>query len=450
MRSEPRTRKVEPTLAFDYRTATADEIEFEGHCLEGRRLDELDTSIDLRRPSSAATKGVVGRVIEAYFGIEQNSRHEPDFRGAGIELKSVPIQRTRIEARAKERISLGMIDWNLLRSETWATATARQKLEHLMLVFYEWSPLRPMGFFKVLATGIWTPDPASLEAIEQDWMTIRQLEIDGRRGEASEGLTNLLGAATKGAGHGSTSRAWSLKQPFVGWIYRSMAGEIQVPMAIKASVDPAAAFERATLEKLRAVEGKAISEVATTAGTTVSRSKSAAANVIRTYMGEKSKGRSGDFERFGVEVKLVPIDAGKPVEATSFPGFIHEELAFESWEDSDLLGRLNRILFIPVERAKGQDQATARVGRAFFWSPPEDELRGIEVEWDRYRRLIAEGGAAKLPKASETMFIHVRPKGRDSTDRDLAPGGVDVIRKCFWLNQRYVARIIHEHGGSTR
>ena len=63
----------------------------------------------------------------------------------------------------------------------------------------------------------------------------------------------------------------------------------------------------------------------------------------------------------------------------SFPSFVHEELAFETWEDSDLLGRLNRILFIPIERSKGQDQADG-IGRAsILLVASEAELRGIEV-----------------------------------------------------------------------
>ena len=188
-----------------------------------------------------------------------------------------------------------------------------------MLVFYEWSAYGPIACFKVLAARIWTPDAASLEAIEQDWATIRQLEIEGRRAAASESLTTLLGAATKGAGHGSTSRAWSLKQPFVGWIYRSMVGEVQTPITTKHRVDPAGDFERNILAKLHAVEGKTIAEAARIAGTTVSRAKSASANVVRTYLGEKSKGRAGDFDRYGVEVKLVPIHRGEPVEFDLLP-----------------------------------------------------------------------------------------------------------------------------------
>ena len=31
----------------------------------------------------------------------------------------------------------------------------------------------------------------------------------------------------------------------------------------------------------------------------------------------------------------------------------------------------------------------------------------------------------------------------------MAPGGFDVIRKCFWLNTNYVESIIYEHLSPT-
>src|SRR3954454_22261005 len=138
---------------FDYRSALLDEIEAMGRSLVGRTLDQLSNDALLRVPSSAATKGKVGALYESSFGIEPNSRGEPDFIGARIELKSVPILRTGTEDKAKERISLGMIDWASLPSETWATAKARHKLERLMLIFYESHPLLPIGRFKTLVAG---------------------------------------------------------------------------------------------------------------------------------------------------------------------------------------------------------------------------------------------------------------------------------------------------------
>src|SRR3954466_8576220 len=94
---------------FDFRPAGRTEIEAKGRALIGRPLDSLSTDAALKYPSSARTKGKVGAIYESFFGIEPNSRGEPDFIGAGIELKSVPILRTGTEDRAKERISLGMI-----------------------------------------------------------------------------------------------------------------------------------------------------------------------------------------------------------------------------------------------------------------------------------------------------------------------------------------------------
>jgi DNA mismatch repair protein MutH len=442
--------RMDDSDSFPYRTATSVEIAARGSGLVGRRLDALSQNPVLRGPSSATTKGIVGRIYEAYFGIEPNQRPEPDFVGAGIELKSVPILLAGAEARAKERVSLGMIDWRSLPDESWETALARRKLEHLMLIFYEWSPLRPIGYFKTLVAGLWKPDDETLAALEQDWMTIQRLAIEGRIHEASESLTTSLGAATKGAGHGSKTRAWSLKQPFVGWIYRAMSGSATVSPT-RLPKDPEGEFEAVTLARLESIEGQTIAAVAASLGRQVGRGKSAAADVIRALVGQKAKGRIGDFDRFGVELKTLPIDRrGRPVERTSFPAFVHEELAFETWEASDLLGRLNRILFVPLYRDKGQEQATAVVRPAFFWSPTETELVGISEEWSRICDLILAHKSRDLPKESQTRFIHVRTHGRNSRDQEPAPGGFDVTRKSFWLNLDYVETIIREHGSPSR
>ena len=302
-------------VAFDYRTATPIEIESRARRLLGRPLDSLSSVAALRSPSSAATKGLVGAIYENFFGIEPNSRSEPDFTAAGIELKSVPIFLiSGVEARAKERISLGMIDWTSLPSETWETAHARRKLENLMLIFYRWAPLRPIGSFETLVAGLWKPDPATLATIEQDWLAIQRLAIEGRINDASESLTKALGAATKGAGHGSTTRAWSFKQPFVSWIYRAMSGRVPISPS-QPSVDPEGHFESATLARFRTIEGTTIDAVASSIGRPVGAGKSAAADVIRAFAGQKAKGRVGDFDRYGVELKTVPIDdRGQPIE----------------------------------------------------------------------------------------------------------------------------------------
>jgi len=433
---------------FDYRTADRESIERAARRLVGKWLIDIDPSAPMVS-SSPTTKGVVGRIYESGFGIPANSIAGPDFPGAGIELKSVPILLVGGEARAKERISISMINFAKLAAQTWDSAEIRKKLDRMLMIFYGWEPLQPIARFRTLAAGMWNPDEATLRTIRSDWERIRDLVASGERDQVSESLSSILGAATKGPGHGSRSRAWSLKQPFVGWLYKEMSGAEPVP-ARSSALDPAAAFEGHVLSVLAPYVGMTFDRLAKAVGRTGKGGKGAVATVVRSMVGEKAKGRSGDFARYGIEVKIVPVNhRGKLVERMSFPAFVHEELVFETWPDSDLLGRLNRLLIIPVHREKKVSLSQTTLGRPFFWSPTEGELEGISREWEVVRRLIADKRPNDLPKGSETEFVHARTHGRDSSDIEQAPGGFDVTKKSFWLNDRYLERILEEHGALT-
>jgi DNA mismatch repair endonuclease MutH len=430
-------------MAFDYRTASRAEITAMARALVGRRLIEIDPAAPMV-PSSAQTKGVVGRIYESAFGIPPNSISGPDFPGAAIELKSVPIRMVAGEARAKERISLTMIDFVALPQERWDVASVRKKLDDLLLIFYRWDPLLPIARFETLAAEIWQPDTESLRQMRIDWETVRELVASGRRDEVSEGYTRLLGAATKGPGHGSVSRTWSLKQTFVGYIYRTVAGE--VPTVTTLAPDPGAAFEERVLAGIEPFLGRSLADVASHVGLAGRDGKAASAQVVRALVGERGTGRHGEFERFGIETKVVPVDGrGGIVEAMSFPAFVHEELIYETWDTSDLQARLNRLLIVPIYRERKATLAEMVLGRPFFWTPSQSELEGIRSEWERFRSLIEQGQARQLPRASATTYVHIRPKGRNAQDRDPAPGGIEVTRKCFWLNQPFMRRVLAEH-----
>ena len=316
-----------------------------------------------------------------------------------------------------------MINFLTLPTERWESAPVRKKLDDLLLIFYRWDPLLPIARFETLAAEIWQPDAESLRQMQLDWESVRELVGTGRRDEVSEGSTRLLGAATKGLGHGSTSRAWSLKQTFVGYIYRSLTSEY--PITTTASIDPGATFEREVAPRASSRTSAArwqTSPRSSVAPTRQGRRRSA--RTVRALIGQHGTGRTGDFERFGIETKIVPVNAaGQLVEAMSFPAFVHEELAFETWEASDLLGAPPTDAHRPdLPREEGV-LAEMRLGRPFFWSPSQEEFRGIALEWERYRKSDRAGRARDLPKASETEFIHVRPKGTRLRGPDQAPAG---------------------------
>lgn len=427
-------------MSFDYRTASRQEIQARAASLHGRKLGSLGSRLPLSQPSSSSTKGLVGRAVEEYFGIPPNSRAEADFPEAGIELKTVPILLAAGEVRPKERISLGMINPAQLAGETWEQASIRHKLASMLLVFYRWSPADQIADFPVLVASLWQPSDATMAALRVDWETIRDLAAAGRASEMSESLTQVLGAATKGPGGPRQTRAFALKQPFVGAIYREVVGVAPMATMPLSSRD---VFENDMLALLARYVTWPVRRVAEDLGLLPSGGKAAAAAAVRGILGQPVHGRDGDFETYGVEVKTVPITvAGNPVEAMSFPAFSHQELVFETWESSDLLGRLNRLLIVPLLRPRGISPLDATIGRAFFWSPSEQELTEIGREWEMFRRLIEQGRADTLPKASETRYIHVRPKARVAADQDAAPGRIRVTKKSFWLNQGFVGQVV--------
>ena len=231
-----------------------------------------------------------------------------------------------------------------------------------------------MGYFQALATGIWHPDEATEAALRADWEAIRTRVAAGL--PLSESLTRVLGAATKGPGHGSSSRAWSLKQPFMGWLYGQVSGTRPPPPHTLAP-SPEAAFEGAILARLKEVHGLTTSEIAFRLGGAIGTAKNADAGTVRRWLGQPSRGRTGDFERIGIEFKTVPVTSdGTPIESMSFPAFSHKRMSSRAGRTRTSSADSNRLLIVPLNRRRGDRRGVAHIGRSFFWSPTEDELRG--------------------------------------------------------------------------
>lgn len=124
---------------FDPRTASREEIELRARKMRGRTLRELGVSVTAARERASGDKGIVGIQVESDFGIRQNSESAPDFTGAGVELKVVPLKPGSSRARSvrvKERTSVTMIDYATLVEERWANASVRKKLNAILFVYF--------------------------------------------------------------------------------------------------------------------------------------------------------------------------------------------------------------------------------------------------------------------------------------------------------------------------
>ena len=130
------------------------------------------------------------------------------------------------------------------------------------------------------------------------------------------------------------SRGFSLKPRFVHSIYSASTG------ALLFSRPSRTTFLRAPPLSLRR-SGCSIASPAAiwptrpiNLGLSPSLAKNAQATVVRSILGLPARGKTKEFERFGLQVKTVPmLTSGRILEAMSFPAFRLIDLGSEVWEE---------------------------------------------------------------------------------------------------------------------
>ena len=158
----------------------------------------------------------------------------PDFPGAGIELKVVPLRRTGRGLGVKERTVISLIDYMTLIEETWATASVRKKLK-ILFVFFEHIDEQPKSTFPIREFLLWEPDARTDALLQADWDRVFAKVRQGRAHELSESDGAIMGPCTKGAtglsrrpqpfGDHAKPRAWALKPSFTLQLFRASRGQ---------------------------------------------------------------------------------------------------------------------------------------------------------------------------------------------------------------------------------
>jgi DNA mismatch repair protein MutH len=149
------------------------------------------------------TKGIRAHVIETdYFGIEQNSSEDPDFKELGIELKVSPLRLVPSKGliNAKERNVIEMVDY----AEVYKTPDWRKnkhlvsKLSRVLFVFYLHERSIPDFDWRVVSVFLWSPKRDQEVAIQRDYDVIRNKVL---RGEPNREADNeFLATCPKHAG----------------------------------------------------------------------------------------------------------------------------------------------------------------------------------------------------------------------------------------------------------
>ena len=162
-------------------------------------------------------KGWVGHTIERFLGLALNSSRAPNF--GSWELKVVPLRRLRNgDLRVKETMSITMIDRVEVSEKTFAESHLYNKMRKLLIVARIFEDRQETRTLFHSATSFDLDDSAVFNQVKADYDLVRRTI----REEGFESLTGRMGVSiqprTKGAGHGTTSRAFYARTKFVAGV----------------------------------------------------------------------------------------------------------------------------------------------------------------------------------------------------------------------------------------
>lgn len=425
--------------------------------------EELSMSV------SGRTRGSLGNVVESYyFDIHPESDGSPDFKEAGVELKTTPVKKNvNGTYTAKERLVLGMIDYIAEAERDFHSSTYFKKNAKLMLLSYLHEDNKTIGDVRFLLAKLYEFDklpPEDQKIIREDWEKINAKIKVGLAHELSEGDTLYLGACTKSAtsanrraqvnGPTAKPRAFSYKPSYMNQLLKRELGTTEdvERLLSERELTEDKTFEQQVIERFNPYIGKTVTEIARMVDVELKdKQKDKFATLARAMMGVK-KGKIEEFEAAGVTMKTIQLKAdGTPKEAMSFPTFKYTEIVNETWDGDEEEGEVraefqkqleSRFLFIVYRCEDKCGPEEARIlDKAFFWTMPTEDLNEAQRVWIETVQRINNGQAENLPKSSESPVAHVRPHAKNAEDTYETPQGKQVTKKCFWLNTAYIKRI---------
>jgi len=451
--------------------------------LVGRTVAEavpgLESKINKRN------KGDLGLIVERYyFEHDPPDINEPDFDEAGLELKVTGVIAKRDgNLRAKERLVLTMINYETIVDETWETSKFLNKCKLMLILFYAYDKakdnlsrrfvLEPV-LYRLAKPMMWPEEdelkrlkafeiaiPAEdVNTIRRDWETIQAKVKQGLAHELSEGDTTFLGACRKGSGGSdealrkqpfskqrAKARAFSLKPAYVNRLIRDISRDSEEStdeLLVRAAPHlPTQTFEESVLHCVSEFVGFTLGEIAKNLGyhRPSKGYKGFHREIARRILLGGAVGISAlDIE--DIEMKTIRVNKEwKPNEAMSFPNFRYLEIVNERWEDSKFCEKLEKRFLFVVFRT--DEQGVERLAKVFYWNMPYRDRQEARRVWLRTKKCVAKD-ARFLPTSSDSHVAHVRPKARNSRDRELTPQGTKLVKKCFWLNRDYIASVLKD------
>ncbi|MEW6607451.1 MAG: Sau3AI family type II restriction endonuclease [bacterium] len=418
-------------------------------------------------------KGSFGTFIEKeVYHLKPNSRSEPDFVEAGIELKVTPFKLNQDESySAKERLVLNIINYVEEAKKTFYTSSFWTKNKKLYLLFYLWESNKAQKDFLIMFDYLLTFSDEDLIIIKRDWYIIHEKIVNGKAHEISEADTMYLAACTKGVNKGShrhqyesdilaKQRAYSLKTSYMTQLLRTRVTDKKediVRLISDALELEKKSFEQIIYDRMRPYFGKSTKELIKQFK--IQASKNINEIIVARLLGVQGRvSQTEEFLKANIAPKTIRLEEdGRMIESMSFPTFRYEEIAETDWEDSwhkDYF-ESTKFMFVIFKKEK-YDYELYDIK---FWNMPisvlENEFKEV---WLHTQNIIRSGEIVReikngifltnFIKKSGHPLMHVRPHAQRRKDTyplpvmDKKTGLTEYTKHCFWLNNNYVLEII--------
>ena len=183
--------------------------------LKGKDLKKLAEDYEVTVfKGNKKNKGWAGHVIEHYLGLPINSAQSPNF--GSWELKTISLKRLRNgNLTIKETMAITMIDPYNVKNTPFEESHLLAKMKKILMLSRIWeSNEEPSS----IVYGVHTFDIGNKQIynqIKEDYELVRKT-IQENGFEALSGRMGVyVQPRTKGAGHGSISRAFYARVPFL-------------------------------------------------------------------------------------------------------------------------------------------------------------------------------------------------------------------------------------------
>ena len=413
--------------------------------LEGSTLGEK-CNPDIKE-GNLSGKGNFGQYLEKYyFGFNPNNNPEPDFSYVGVELKTGAIKRTTKGFRAKERLSIGAINFNEIVSETFETSHLWEKLKKPLFVFHIYKKGEDPRNYYITNVNIIQYSMSEIAQIKEDWNLIKNKVVEGFAHQISGGDTLYLEAATTGGKNQkyieqprslelAHPRRFALKPAFVTKLLNK--DEYLEDAKTEVKVNPTVSPQEFLLKKLEDFKDVSLEEIILMLGIEKTTQKNFLSKISKKLV-EKiliDEYSENIFDSLELIHKTCRLYDGKLKEHISFPHMKYDQLVKKEWEESDFNQIVeSKFMFVFWENINGEFY----LRKIKLWNAPSKEITEAKRIWEKTKQLILDRQADNLPKTTESYFVHVRPHGRNSNDKHPTHYGVDVKKQSFWIHKKYI------------